>query len=99
MGRTPVAAVPDQAVPIFVEPVLDIQRRARFWARLSTIAMVLVAVASMFVAWSGRIPWWAAIALLVVAYFPLAAETRIVELREKLNLQLVDQEIARNKKA
>ncbi|MBW3584110.1 MAG: hypothetical protein KY455_13545 [Euryarchaeota archaeon] len=90
MGQVTEPEVPDDAVPVYVLPVLEIQAKARFWARLTTMAVAVVSISSIFLAWNGTIPIWAGVLLVLMLYLPIATETRVVELREKLNLQLRD---------
>lgn len=80
----------DRPVPIWVAPVMELQAKARSWARLSGIVAMGVGVAGLGTAYYGAIPWWVALIGILLPLVPIAAETRITELGRKLEDQVRD---------
>ncbi len=81
----------DKPVAIWLEPVMELQRKGQFWARLSGIAAMVVGVGAMGAAYFGVLPWLVGIIGILIPLLPIAAETRIAELGRKLEDQVRDQ--------
>lgn len=82
--------IPHEPIPFYVDGLMDIQKRAAFWARLAVIVSLLVAVIVLWAAWDARIPWLLAIPVFLAPLVPIAAQTRIDELRTKTEEQIRD---------
>ncbi len=90
MARLPAPRIPDEPIPFYVDGMLDIQKRALFWARSAVIASFLVAIIVLWAAWDARIPWPLAAPVFLAPLLPIAAQTRIEELRTKAEEQIRD---------
>lgn len=86
----PKPPVPTERIPFYVDGVLDIQKRAVFWARLAVWANVLVCLVILWAAWDRLIPLYIAIPIFLTPLLPIAAQTRIEELGNKVNDQIRD---------
>lgn len=90
MPRPPAVPVPSRRIPFHVDAVLDIQKRALFWARLAVLASVLVCLVVLWAAWNSRIPLYLAIPIFLTPLLPIAAQTRLEELGNKTHEQIRD---------
>lgn len=90
MARHIAPRIPHERIPFYVDGLLDIQKRAAFWARTAVIGSLLVAVIVLWAAWDARIPWLLAIPVFLAPLLPIAAQTRIDELRTKAEEQIRD---------
>lgn len=82
--------VPTKPLPLRADAILDIQKRAAFWARLSVFASVVVAAGALALAWQGVLHWAWLGALALLPLIPIAAQTRIEELGRKVLDQVRD---------
>ncbi len=90
IGLEPPPSVPEGRVPLYAGAILDIQRRALFWARASVAASLLAGLAALALAWRGTVPWVAALPFFLLPLLPIAAQTRIEELGRKTLDQIRD---------
>jgi hypothetical protein len=97
MPQPPPPPIPSTQIPFYVDGVMDIQRRALFWARLAVWVSVLVCIVVLWATWNGHIPLYIAIPIFLTPILPIAAQTRIEELGTKTQDQIRDVLAEQNK--
>lgn len=82
--------VPDEPVPFYLGGVVELQQKAVFWTRLATAASVLTAFVFLALALYQEVRWLVALPFFVLPFIPIAAETRVAEIKRVIDRQLLD---------
>lgn len=83
--------IPDEPVPFYLPGVVELQKKAAFWTRLATGASVVTALVFLWLALWGELRWLYALPFFVLPLVPIAAETRVAEIKRVIDRQLLDQ--------
>lgn len=82
--------IPDEPVPIQLPGLIELQAKAAFWTRLATGVSVVTAATFLGLALYTELRWLIALPFFVAPLVPIAAETRIAEIRRIIEEQLRD---------
>jgi hypothetical protein len=83
--------IPSEPVPLYLEGIIEVHSKAAFWARFATGASVLAAGTFMALALLGHISLLVGLPFFLAPLIPIAAETRLMEIRRLIEDQLRDQ--------
>lgn len=82
--------IPSGPVPIHLDGLVALQQKSLFWARLATLVSVLTAFTFLLLALFGEVRWLIALPFFLFPLVPIAAETRIAEIKRVIDRQLLD---------
>lgn len=82
--------IPAEPVAIYLEGLVALQAKAAFWTRLATAVTVVSGAVFLGLALYGRVPWLIALPFFLAPMVPIAAETRVSEIRRVIDEQLRD---------